>query len=56
MGLFRKESTWSKLTDQASKNVPTKALASGATAVGTFVGATLLSAAVSAARRRQGNA
>lgn len=56
MGLFRKESTWSKMTDQASKNVPTKALASSATAVGTVVGATLLSAVVSAVRRRQENA
>lgn len=56
MGLFRKESTWSKLTGQAADVVPTRALKSGATAVGTVVGATLLSAAVSVVRRRQENA
>jgi uncharacterized protein with FMN-binding domain len=56
MGLFRKESTWNRLTSQAADVVPTRALKSGATAVGTVVGATLVSAAVSAVRRRQQNA
>ena len=55
MGLFRRESTWSKLTSQAGDVVPVKAVKSSATAAGAVVGATLLSAAVSAVRRRQEN-
>lgn len=56
MGFFRKESTWSRMSDQAGQIVPVKALKSSATAAGAVLGATLLSAAVSAVRRRQENA
>jgi uncharacterized protein with FMN-binding domain len=56
MGVFRKESTWSRLTSQAADVVPTKAVKSGATALGTVLGATLVSAAISAVRRRQDDA
>ena len=54
MGFFRRESTWDKVTSKVGDAVPTRAVKSGATAVGTLVGATLVSAAVSAVRQRQG--
>jgi hypothetical protein len=53
MSLFRRQNTWDKVTSKAADAVPMKAVKSGAAAVGTAVGATLLSAAVSAARQRQ---
>jgi hypothetical protein len=53
MGLFRRESTWDKVTSKVGDVMPTKAVKSGATALGTVVGATLVSAAVSAVRQRQ---
>ncbi len=52
MGLFHRKSTWEKLTEPVARVAP-KAVKSGLTAVGGLVGVTLLSAAVSAARRRK---
>ena len=51
--LFKKKSTWEKLTDPVSKAAGQAPVRSGLTAVATAMGFTLASAAVSAVRRRQ---
>jgi hypothetical protein len=53
MGLFRRESTWDKTVGRVIEALPMNAVKSGAMAVGSVIGATLVSAAVSAARQRQ---
>lgn len=52
MNPFRRQSTWDRAAGKAADVLPTQAIKTGATAVGTLVGATLLSAAISAARQR----
>ncbi len=51
--MFRRKSTWEKLTEPLSSGRPTAVAKSGLTAVGTFVGLSLASAAVSAIRQRK---
>lgn len=59
MGLFQKKfhkkSRWEKLTEPMSKVAPTAAAKSGLTALGTFAGISLVSAAISAVRQRKEN-
>ncbi|MBA3234059.1 MAG: hypothetical protein H0T17_08960 [Propionibacteriales bacterium] len=55
MGLFHKKSKWEKLIEPLSSGAPKAAAKSGLTALGTLVGMSLVSAAVSAARQRKGN-
>jgi hypothetical protein len=52
--LFKKKSTWEKLTDPVSRVADQAPVRSGLAAVVTAVGVTVASAAVSAVRRRQG--
>jgi hypothetical protein len=52
--MFRKKkSTWSKVSAPVVKATASRPVRSGATAMATFVGMTVASAAVSAARRRR---
>lgn len=50
--MFRRKSTWEKLADPVTKAAGSKPVKSGATAVATAVGVSIVSAVVSAARRR----
>lgn len=50
--MFKKKSTWSKVSDPLTKVAGKQPVKSGLTAVVTFVGMTVASAAVSAVRRR----
>lgn len=52
MGLFHRKSKWERLTQPVSRVATKGAAKSGLTALGTFAGVTLLSAAVSAVRQR----
>ena len=50
--MFRRKSTWEKLTDPVTKAAGSTPVKSGPTAVATAVGVSIASAVVSAARRR----
>ena len=50
--MFRKKSTWERLTDPVAKAADSGPVKSGLTAVGTAIGVAVASAAVSAVRRR----
>ena len=50
--MFRKKSTWERVTEPVSSAVGQTPIKSGLTAVATAIGMTVASAAVSAMRRR----
>ena len=52
----KRKSTWSKVSAPVVKAAESRPVRSGATAVATFVGMTVASAAVSAVRRRRDDA
>jgi len=53
MRLFKRKSTWQKMTEPLNTKTVGTVAKSGLTAAGTFLGVTLASAAVSAARQRR---
>jgi hypothetical protein len=52
MRIFRKKSTWQKLTDSVAGRASAKATQSGLLAAGAAVGLTAVSSAVSAIRKK----
>lgn len=51
--MFRRKSTWARLTEPVTKAAESGPARSGVAAVATAVGATIASAAISAVRRRR---
>ena len=52
MRIFRKKSTWQKVTDSVAGRTPTKAAQSGLLAAGAAVGLTAVSSVVSSIRKK----
>lgn len=52
MNVFRRQSMWEKAVDRAVSAVPSQAIKVGATALGTVLGAVLVSAGISSAREK----
>ena len=53
MNIFRRQSKWEKVADRAAGAVPGQAVKAGATALGTLLGAALVSAGISSVRDKR---